>query len=212
MSLDSGAAMEELHRAVGALGHRGLFISTWRFWLDGYTRFIDDRSFDPFWSEVERLELVVYWSPGVSGLVSMDGYLDSFRRWYNVIERHPSIATVVPNGLSSELVFAGRGPLPGQVRALVDHGSFCIEILFPIRRGSVEEYPYAESLEAARYLYDTCGPEALVWGSDVPNVIRHCTYAQSLDYFRRHADFIPPEDMELILSGNLVRLFRLDAS
>ena len=140
----------------------------------------------------------------------MDGYLDSFRRWNNVIERHPNIASVVPNGLSTELLFGDRGPLPDEVRALIDHGRFCIEVLFPIRRGGIEEYPYPQSLEAVRYLYDTYGPEALVWGSDMPNVIRHCTYAQSLQYLLRHADFIPPADMEHILSGNLVRLFRLN--
>ncbi len=207
-SLDCASALIELHRAV-ELGHRGLFLSNWLFWLDGYRRLVDHRDFDAFWAKVERLQLVVYWAPGASPLRGMDGRLDSYRRWSNVIDRHPGIATVVPNSLSNELLFGGRGPLPGEVRALVDHGKFCIEVLFPIRRGGIEEYPYRESLEAARFLYNECGPEALVWGSDMPNVKRHCTYAQSLEYLRRHADFIPHADMALILGGNLMRLFQL---
>ena len=44
----------------------------------------------------------------------------------------------------------------------------------------------------------------------MPNVLRHCTYAQSLEYLRRHAEFIPDEDMDLILGGNLARLFHID--
>jgi hypothetical protein len=43
----------------------------------------------------------------------------------------------------------------------------------------------------------------------MPNVLRHCTYAQSLEYLQRHAGFIPPADMGLILGGNLARLFNL---
>ena len=209
-SLDTPAARAELHRAGEQLGHRGLFVSNWLFWLDGYRRLVDHPDFDGFWAEVERLQLVVYWAPGASPLSGKDGYLDSIRRWCNVIGRHPGIATVVPNSLSNELLFGDRGPLPGEIRALIDHGGFCIEVLFPIRRGGIEEYPYPQSLDAAWYLYDACGPEALVWGSDMPNVIRHCTYSQSLDYLRRHADFIPPADMALILGGNLARLFRLN--
>jgi predicted TIM-barrel fold metal-dependent hydrolase len=206
--LDKPEALMELHRAVH-LGHRGLFISNWLLWLDGYRRLVDHPDFDSFWAEVERLDLVVYWAPGASPLPRMAGRLDSYRRWAQVIERYPGIRTVVPNSLSSELLFGDRGPLPGEIRALLDHGGFCIEVLFPIRRGEIEEYPYRQSLEAVRYMVDVCGPQALVWGSDIPNVLRHCTYTQSLEYLRQHAGFIAPDDMALILGGNLARLFRL---
>jgi hypothetical protein len=40
-------------------------------------------------------------------------------------------------------------------------------------------------------------------------VLRYCTYAQSLDYLRRHADFIPPAELNLVLGGNVARLFGL---
>jgi predicted TIM-barrel fold metal-dependent hydrolase len=207
-ALDTAESLAELYRAV-SLGHRGLFISNWLLWLDGYRHLVDHPSFDPFWSEVERLQLVVYWAPGASPQPGMAGRLDSFRRWTRVIERHSAIRTVVPNSLSNELLFGERGPLPGEIRALVDYGNFCIEVLFPIRRGGIEEYPYRDSLGAAHYLYDAVGPQALVWGSDLPNVLRHCTYAQSLEYLRRHATFIPSDDMDLILGRNLARLFRI---
>lgn len=210
-ALDRPEAIAELQRAV-ELGHRGLFISNWLMWLDGYRRCVDRAAFDGFWAEVERLGLVVYWAPGASPLPGMAGRLDSYRRWATVIERHPAIRTIVANSLSNELLFGERGPLPGEIRALVEHGNFCIEVLFPIRRGGVEEYPYRESLKALRYMVDVVGPRALVWGSDVPNVLRHCTYAQSLEYLRRHADFVPGADMELILGGNLARMFCLSSA
>ena len=41
----------------------------------------------------------------------------------------------------------------------------------------------------------------------MPNLERHCTYRQSLDYLRLHGDFIPPGDMAKICGDNIVRLF-----
>ena len=60
-----------------------------------------------------------------------------------------------------------------------------------------------------RQLYDTFGPNHLVWGSDMPNVLRFCTYRQSLDYLRRYCDFISAADMDLIVGGTAARLLGL---
>jgi predicted TIM-barrel fold metal-dependent hydrolase len=48
----------------------------------------------------------------------------------------------------------------------------------------------------------------LVWGSDVPNVERYCTYRQSHEYLDTY-EFLSSEDRRLILGGNLERLFGL---
>jgi hypothetical protein len=98
-------------------------------------------------------------------------------------------------------------PLPAVLKELAATGTVCYELCYPIIVGGREEYPYASALEEIKRLYDACGPAALAWGSDVPNVLRYCTYAQSLNHLRRHAGFIPEPDMNLILGDNLVRLF-----
>ena len=53
------------------------------------------------------------------------------------------------------------------------------------------------------------GADRIIWGTDIPIVMLHWTYRQSLDYIRSYCDFIPDEDMELILGGNMARLLRL---
>jgi hypothetical protein len=55
------------------------------------------------------------------------------------------------------------------------------------------------------------GAENLVWGSDMPNVERFCTYKQSLDYVRHHCDFLSARELDLVLGGNLKRVFELAA-
>ena len=81
------------------------------------------------------------------------------------------------------------------------------EILIPIFQGAIWEYPYVEAQPIIREYYERLGPDRLAWASDMPNVERHCTYRQSLDYLRLHCDFIPPDDMAKICGGNIARLF-----
>ena len=44
------------------------------------------------------------------------------------------------------------------------------------------------------------GAHRLVWGSDMPNVERNCTYRQSLDYLRRYNEYIPAADMAMVFA------------
>ncbi len=64
-------------------------------------------------------------------------------------------------------------------------------------------------MEIDRVRVYAVGPEIprYAWASDMPNVERHCTYKQSLDYLRLYCDFIPPGDMAKICGDNLARLF-----
>ena len=51
------------------------------------------------------------------------------------------------------------------------------------------------------------GPSKLLWGADMPNVERSCTYRQSLDYLRRYCTFICEADMERILGQNALEIY-----
>ncbi len=50
------------------------------------------------------------------------------------------------------------------------------------------------------------GASKLVWGSDMPNVERFCTYRQSVDYVRRYCDFLTAAEKDLILGRQHRRL------
>ena len=71
------------------------------------------------------------------------------------------------------------------------------------------DFPYSDSLWIVRKLYEHYGPERLCWASDYPPVLWHMTYQQSLEAVRTHCTFIPKDDMELILGGNMERLLDL---
>jgi predicted TIM-barrel fold metal-dependent hydrolase len=208
-SADSDTSLAELERCATVLGLRGLFVSSLQYWLRGFHLRVDDDRLRAFWAAVERLGLVVYWSIGSGPSRDEAGYLDELSRIGRVLDRHPAIRSVVVGGMPNRYLDQPEASLPAPLAALTERDAICFELVFPISMGRVEEYPFPTAQAAVRRLYDRLGARKLVWGSDMPNVERHCTYGQSLTYLSRHCTFIPPDDMALILGGNLMRLFDL---
>ena len=50
------------------------------------------------------------------------------------------------------------------------------------------------------------GADRLMWGTDIPMVMRFQTYRQSLDSLRLNLDFLDQADIDLICGGNTARL------
>lgn len=71
------------------------------------------------------------------------------------------------------------------------------------------DYPYPEARALIQGLHTMFGSEKLVWGSDMPNVGRFCTYKQSLDYIRNYCDFFSENELDQILGGNLKKLLQI---
>ncbi len=99
------------------------------------------------------------------------------------------------------------GKIPDEIIALLREPNVTLELLFPLLYGATWDYPYAESQPLIRELYETFGASKLLWGSDMPNVERSCTYRQTLTYLTRHCDFITPADLDRIVGGNANDLY-----
>ena len=64
---------------------------------------------------------------------------------------------------------------------------------------SKQAYPYPDAAEQVKQLYHRFGAKHLMWGTDWPICLKQLSYAQAVDLFRNHLDFIPYEDHEQIL-------------
>ena len=95
--------------------------------------------------------------------------------------------------------------------AAYQRDNLLIEIMFPITWGGVWEYPYPEAQELIRRHARPFGAGKLVWGSDMPNVERFCTYRQSLDYVRRHCPFLTACEKDAVLGRNAAELIGVPA-
>jgi len=195
-----------LRRAVTELKLGGLYFTTSTFFTVGYRYYYDDPRFAPFWAEVEALGLPVFWVFPTSSPIGDFG--EEMRRFRSWCEAHPSVDSVLVHGIPDPPFLGGDGSLslPDWMLSLLREHPVHAEILYPLRWGGVWDYPYPQAHDRIRYYYETLGAEKLLWGSDMPNVERYCTYRQTLTYFTEYCGFVSQSDMAKILSGNVLRL------
>jgi L-fuconolactonase len=72
---------------------------------------------------------------------------------------------------------------------------------------SKQDYPYLDSQEQVKRLYDVFGPQRLMWATDWPGVERYCGYAKALALVRDEMKFLNEEDKSWILSRTVERVW-----
>lgn len=213
--IDEARADEEgeilrLRHCVKDLGLNGIYYEADRFFQPGNSDNFNDKKFDSFWHEVESLDIPVYWSM-LGPRVPREEYLERMRLFAAWRERFPEIPSVIVMGLCG-LPFRENGQVkfPEALLDICKLPKVWTEITYPIQAGPLTwDYPFPEAQKLVRYQYEELGAERLVWGSDMPNVERNCTYRQSLTFLKDYCDFISPGDMDLILGGNMARLHKI---
>jgi predicted TIM-barrel fold metal-dependent hydrolase len=194
----------KLRHAVRELGMRGVYYANRALIRSSYVHMLDDVVFEPFWEEVRDLGIPVFWEIfGAPNPANADDFLREIERLNRWMERWPSIRGVWTHGFPPELL----AQMPTALEELLGHGQLMVEILYPIYWARTHPYPFAELQPAVQTLYRRVGGERLVWGSDMPNVERNCTYRQSLDYLPRLTDgWLPGADLDRILGLNVLQL------
>ena len=196
-----------LDRAIDEMGLHALWFCHNNLRLHGRSEPIDDPKFWPFWDHVRDMGIPVFWFVS-SSVPGRESYLEehaAFGRW---AQRYPEIPCVYTHGIPLSRFMEGDSvSIPEEAWEPFRSSNVLVEILIPIFQGTIWEYPFAEAQPIVREYYERLGPDRLVWGSDMPNVERNCTYKQCLDYLRLHCDFIPQADMDKICGDNIVRLF-----
>jgi predicted TIM-barrel fold metal-dependent hydrolase len=201
--------MAVLEHGANVLGHRALFYQTAGFWANGYRDQPDEAKYRDFWKSVEQLGLIVYWD--ISGLptATAEAYTDQLRRLHRILELSSGLQVIIP--MAWPIGFFGRAghyQLPEIALEVGKLPHVFSELCYPISHGRAWEYPYREAQPYIEQLCEWFGPEKLVWGSDMPNVERFCTYRQSYEYLR-HCSFLSPRHLALILGDNAAGLFGL---
>jgi predicted TIM-barrel fold metal-dependent hydrolase len=196
-----------LHRQVGTLKMAGLYFTTTGLFRSGFRPLHDDRLYDPFWAEVEKLDLPVFWVQSARSPVG--SYADEMTCLARIIERFQGMRHVLVHGVPTA-IYADendRLTLPDVLVSLLQGGQVFSELLYPIAWGGKHEYPYRRAGIQFRQLFDRFGPDRFIWGSDMPNVERYCTYRQSLTYCWNHFDFLDDAARRRIFRENALGLF-----
>jgi predicted TIM-barrel fold metal-dependent hydrolase len=199
--------MSETRRAIEQLGLRGLY-----YQLDGFSRYgfeswFDEPRYAPFWEQLESLGVPVFIEFSAIPNYDRASYLGVLHRFAGLLDRHRGIRwLLVMSPPVQHFARDGRFEFSEEAERVYRHDSTLLEICFPITWGGTWDYPYPEAQSLIRDLRDKLGAGKLVWGSDMPNVERFCTYRQCVDYVRRHCGFLGEDEMDRILGGNVVEL------
>lgn len=200
--------LEKLRDSVLRDGMRGVF--------QGYPREqkADDERFWPYWEKISKLGVPhFFWT----GFMPKDKYLDSLERIVRVLRKFPDLIGIIGHlgGNIRHHSNTNFTDTPSELLDFLRLPNAYFEVGYVLAYENWEiwkenfEYPYPLHTEVVRRVYEEVGAERLLFGSDMPNTYRTCTYQQSLDLVRLHFDFLSEEEKNLVLGGNAAKIFRV---
>jgi len=174
---------------------------------------IDDKKFEPLWKELSNKKIPHFFYVGFQ---PKEKYLNSLEQIEKVLRRFPGLTGIINH-------------LGGNIRPNLDanytNGKELLKVLklpnayFEVGYVLAYEnwkfwkenyqYPYPLHTELIRMIYEEVGCKGFLWGSDMPNLYRTCTYQQCLDLVRLHFDFLDEEEKKSVLGENALRAFGL---
>ena len=190
-----------------ALGMRGLYFTMTGYFRNAYARLYDDPVYDPFWRCVAEARWPVFWVHSTKSPIGDYGAeMRVFRRF---LDRHPAIKNVLVHGVPTSAFADDKDVVrfPDWMTEIMARYKVWSEVLFPIMWGGRMRYPYIRAHGHIRQMTDAFGPEKLIWGSDMPNVERFCTYRQTFTYCWDHCEFWSEADRRKIFRENALGLF-----
>jgi predicted TIM-barrel fold metal-dependent hydrolase len=202
------AQLAVIDHAFDVLRLRGLYFNVDSMSRHGFPWSLDAPQMEPFWDKLARRGIVLCLEFSSGPSYDMAGYMAHVTAFGRVLDRHPSLR--VHLAMSPPVAYfakADRYEFPDELRRLYRHQTLVLEVVFPITYGGVWDYPYLEAQALVRSMRDQLGADRLVWGSDMPNVERFCTYKQSLDYIRRYCPFLSAREKDLILGDTCAAFY-----
>ena len=206
---DRPQVLAEVDRAVKVLGLKGLYFAQ-DFSRHGYSRNIDHDDFRPFWEKISGYGLPVFIELSSTPNYDRASYLSNLVALDALLVRYPLTRFLLVMGPPvGYFGSSGSWEFPNEVINTYKRDNLQIEVMFPISWGGVWDYPYPQAQELIRGMRDLFGASKLIWGSDMPNVERFCTYKQCVDYVLKYCTFLSLAEKELILGANAVELLGL---
>jgi predicted TIM-barrel fold metal-dependent hydrolase len=200
------AEIDKIRESVQVLGMRGVF--------QGFIREqpCDDPKFDPYWEAIASLKAPhFFWT----GFQPKRDFLEFVARIEKVMKKYPEIDCII--GHLGGNVRPPQDPnftdTPNELMKVLKLPNVYFEVGYVLAYENWHfwkenhEYPYPLHTKLIQRVYEECGADRLVWGSDMPFLYRTCTYLQGLDLVRIHCPFMNEEEKKKVLGGNAAKLF-----
>ena len=208
------ASIRKLERAVKELGLSGLQFLPDHLTLYGQSEDWNRLGFRPFWDAVAGLDIPVFFTPSYSSLATpggagLEAFISGLATMGAWMERYPGVKVILTHGLAWRFFIEGDSVVvPDEVFDALptQNPNFSLQVLLAILLGGIWDYPMPQVRPTMEKLVDRMGTDRLVWGTDMPMVMRFYTYRQNLEHIRLVCDFLGNDEVDMIVVGNMERL------
>lgn len=199
--------LAKIDRAVNQRGLSGIQFLPAQMSLYNMHDTWDSSAFHPFWDGIAALKIPIFFTLKERADPKRDSYLSELRTLQRWMERYPGVTVVLTHGIQWRL-FQKEDSLvfPKQVWDPFDNPNLHLQLMFPIALGGVWEYPMSEVRPTIEECVSCIGADRLIWGTDMPIVMRFWTYRQTVDQFVKHCDFLSNRDVNAIMGGTIARV------
>jgi len=73
---------------------------------------------------------------------------------------------------------------------------------------SHQPYPHRNTHTFFKRIYNSFGPERIMWGSDFPPCLEYASYEECLDFIRKKIEYLTEEDKDYILGKTTLKMYR----
>lgn len=172
--------------------------------------------YSSFWDSVANMGIPVFFSLNVNEPKReprTEHYLAELARLLRWMERYPDVNVVLTHGFSWSLfIVDGAIKLPEAVWEPFENPRLSLQLLFAIGLGGMWDFPLPQVRPVLEDALRRIGAGRIIWGTDMPIVMRHWTYQQNIDFIVDYCDFLSDEDRRMIMGGATRRLLGLDGS
>ena len=195
--------LNDLRHSIRVLGLKGLYFEV------PQRPSIDDERFFPLWDEMLDLKVPLVLELGRPS--TAEQYLEVVSRTAKVMKKFSDLRAII--AVMGSNIRDSKDPeyvdIPKKILNLIQLPNVWYEIGYLLAFDKFDEYPYPLAQKMTREAYEAVGADKLVWGADMPMLMRTCTYRQAIDFVRRHCNFLSEAEKALVLGENAAKLLGL---
>ena len=121
-----------------------------------------------------------------------------------IIARHPDVPIALDHNGGAPRI--EDPPYPG-MQPVLDLAKYPNVYVKLIPHQEKEPFPYKDSHDGFKRIFDAFGPRRLMWGTNFPGVERQTGYKPALEMFQEHIDWLAGEDREWVLGKTAMGLY-----
>lgn len=174
-------------------------------YYEGKDGWLNARATNALWEKAEELKAIFNFFIATAQLTRLE----------EMIRRFPKVRVVIDHLARIDLKAADPLPEFKKLLALAKHPNVWAKLSELCIISPSEKYPYKDTHEWVKRLYEAFGPDRLMWGTGFPGATREeagrPSLRQELDLVNKEIGFFTAADKEKILGRNAAKLWGFEA-